>query len=118
MTTLQTVRSFALGAALFGAAAASGHARLLGTSPASGAELAAAPPSLTLSFNESVRLATLTLISGGAQTVLPVDRDAAPAAAATVRLPSLAPGRYEVRWSALTVSDGHAIKGAFSFLIR
>ncbi len=93
------------------------HAKLLGTSPAAGAELAAAPKTLTLDFNESVKLAVLKLSSAGQQIPTPFDSSAS-AAHVAVTLPALAPGTYQVRWSALTVDDGHVVKGEFSFVIR
>jgi methionine-rich copper-binding protein CopC len=35
----------------------------------------------------------------------------------TVELPALAPATYHVQWSALTVDDGHVVKGTFSFVV-
>ena len=93
------------------------HARLLATSPAAGADLKAAPPALTLDFNESVQLAVLTLSADGRQIPVPYDRGAT-GAHVSVALPVLAPGTYQVRWSALTVDDGHVVKGSFSFVIE
>jgi len=92
-----------------------GHAHLLATSPAASASLIAAPRSVTLSFNESVRLAVLKLESATDEVPLPVDRNAAPAKTVTVALPALKPGAYEVRWSAITVDDGHIVTGRFGF---
>ena len=95
----------------------SAHARLLATSPAAGAELAAAPHALTLDFNESVQLAVLKLSSDGREIAVPYDRGAS-GAHVSVALPALAPGTYQVRWSALTVDDGHVVKGSFSFVVK
>ena len=93
------------------------HAKLLSTSPAAGAELAAAPKALTLDFNENVQLAVLKVSSGGKDVAVPYDSGAS-ASHVAVALPALAPGTYQVRWSALTVDDGHVVKGAFSFVIK
>ena len=30
---------------------------------------------------------------------------------------ALAPATYRVQWSALTVDDGHVVKGTFSFVV-
>jgi methionine-rich copper-binding protein CopC len=100
------------------AGVAAGHARLLGEVPAAGAELDASPAALTLRFNEKVRLAVLTLTAAGREIPLAVDRNAAPAATVSVGLPRLAAGHYDVQWSALTDSDGHVVKGAYSFVVR
>ncbi|MGD0503237.1 MAG: copper resistance CopC family protein [Steroidobacteraceae bacterium] len=93
------------------------HAKLLSTSPTAGAELAAAPKVLTLDFNESVKLAVLKVTSAGKEISVPYDGDAS-AAHVTVPLPALAAGTYQVKWSALTVDDGHVVKGAFSFVVK
>ena len=93
------------------------HAKLLSTSPAAGAELAAAPKVLTLDFNESVQLAVLKVSSAGKEVPVPYDSGAS-ASHVAVPLPALAPGSYQVRWSALTVDDGHVVKGVFSFVIK
>ena len=93
------------------------HARLLGTSPAAGAQLEAAPKVLTLRFDENVQLAVLKLSLGGADVPVPFDRGAAAASQVSVALPSLAPGTYRVQWSALTADDGHVVKGTFSFVV-
>jgi copper resistance protein C len=93
-----------------------GHAKLLSASPAAGAQLAAAPPALTLKFNEAVQLAVLKLSTQGKDIPLTFDRSAA-APQVTAALPALAPGTYQVQWSALTVDDGHVVKGSFTFVI-
>ena len=95
----------------------SAHAKLLSTSPSAGAELAAAPKVLTLDFNESVQLAVLKVSAAGKDISVPYDSGAS-AAHVAVPLPALAPGTYQVRWSALTVDDGHVVKGTFSFVIK
>ena len=104
-------------AALLSPITAFAHARLLGTSPAAGAQLDAAPKVLTLRFDENVQLAVLKLSVGGADVPVPFDRGAAAASQVSVALPSLAPGTYRVQWSALTADDGHVVKGTFSFVV-
>lgn len=93
------------------------HAKLRSSIPAADARLPVAPKSLTLSFNESVRLAVLTLTVGGKDIPLTVDRNAPPAPQVSVVLPALAVGRYVVQWSALSVDDGHVSKGTFTFAV-
>jgi len=104
-------------AAMLLAGPAFGHAKLLRTLPAADAQLPAAPPSLTLTFNESVRLAVLTLTADGKTIPVTVDRSLPPAPQVSVPLPALAAGKYQVQWSALSAADGHVTKGAFSFVI-
>lgn len=96
--------------------AALGHAKLLSSSPATGERLEGPPKQLTLTFNEAVELGTLKLSADGKKIPLALDRSTA-AAQVTVPLPALGPGAYRVQWSALTVNDGHVVKGAFWFVI-
>jgi methionine-rich copper-binding protein CopC len=112
------LRSFLPGvAALLIAGPAFGHAKLLRTVPAADAQLRTTPTSLTLSFNENVRLAVLSLTSGSKTIPLTVDRNLPATPEVSVPLPALAAGKYQVRWSALSPDDGHITKGMFSFVI-
>lgn len=114
------VRAWLLAAAAAGAVLTGpvfAHAKLRSSVPAADAQLRAAPKSLTLSFNENVRLAVLTLTLDGKQVPVTVDRSAPPAAQVSVTLPVLAPGKYLVQWSALSVDDGHVSKGSFAFAV-
>lgn len=92
------------------------HAKLMSSSPAAGAQLGTAPQTLTLKFNESVELAALKLSADGKDIPLTLGHAAA-AAEIAVPLPALAAGTYQVQWSALTVDDGHVVKGSFSFVV-
>jgi methionine-rich copper-binding protein CopC len=92
------------------------HAKLESTDPAAGSSVAA-PKSVTLTFGVEVRLATLALRHDGGSVPVKVDRGAAPARAVSVMLPTLAPGLYEVSWSAISANDGHVAKGSFSFTV-
>jgi methionine-rich copper-binding protein CopC len=94
-----------------------GHAKLLRTLPAADAQLPAAPASLTLMFNENVRLAVLTLTADGKTIPVTVDRSLPPAPQVSVPLPALTAGKYQVQWSALSAADGHVTKGTFSFVV-
>ena len=94
-----------------------GHAKLRSTVPAADAQLIEAPKSVTLTFNENVRLAVLSVAAGGRQIPVTVDRSAPAASQVTVTLPALTPGTYQVRWSVLSADDGHATQGTFSFTI-
>jgi copper resistance protein C len=104
-------------AGLILAVPAFGHAKLRSSVPAADAQLQSAPASLTLSFNEAVRLAVLSLDTAGKGIPVTVDRNTPAAAQVTVGLPALAPGKYQVHWSAMSVDDGHVTQGSFSFVI-
>jgi copper resistance protein C len=94
-----------------------GHAKLLATLPAADSQLQATPKTLSLSFNEEVHLAVLTLTSGGKDIPLNVNRAAAAASQVSIALPPLAAGKYQVQWSALSADDGHVTKGTFAFTV-
>jgi methionine-rich copper-binding protein CopC len=93
------------------------HAKLQRSLPDHGAKVTEAPKTLTLSFSESVQLAALSVSTRGKPVPVIIDRVAAAATTVTVPLPALAPGDYEVRWTALSPSDGHAAKGSLVFTI-
>jgi methionine-rich copper-binding protein CopC len=97
--------------------AALGHAKLLSTVPAMGEQLAVAPRQITLEFNEAVQIGVLKLSADGKDIPIKLDPGAAGASKVTVALPALAPATYRVQWSALTVDDGHVVKGTFSFVV-
>ena len=97
--------------------AALGHAKLLSTVPTTGEQLAVAPKQMTLQFNEAVQIGVLKLSADGKDIPIALDRGAAAASKVTVALPALAPATYRVQWSALTVDDGHVVKGTFSFIV-
>jgi methionine-rich copper-binding protein CopC len=96
----------------------SAHAKLLNTSPADGAQLAEPPKALTLSFAEAVKLASVTVTSGELVVPVTVDRTTKAASSVVVPLPALAPGRYQVRWSAVSTDDGHVSKGLLTFTVE
>jgi copper resistance protein C len=104
-------------AAMLSPITAFAHAKLLGSSPAPGAQLGVPPKALTLRFDEKVQLAVLKLSAGGTDIPVPFDRSVQAAPEVSVALPSLAPGTYRVQWSALTADDGHVVKGTFSFVV-
>jgi copper resistance protein C len=108
--------SAAAASALLVSGLAWGHAKLQATVPAADAEVPA-PRSLTLKFNEEVRLAVLTVATGGKALSVKIDRSAAAAREVSVALPALAPGVYQVDWSAMSSGDGHVVKGRFSFTV-
>jgi methionine-rich copper-binding protein CopC len=93
------------------------HAKLQSSVPASNAQLAHTPPTLTLNFSEEAQLAVLKLTSSGTSVPVPLDRNAKASSTIVVTLPALKPGTYDVQWSAIAQDDGHVTKGSFSFTV-
>ena len=93
------------------------HAKLQSSSPADNAQLSEAPKTLTLKFSEAAQLAVLKLVRDGKEIPVPLDKGAKAGQSFTLTLPSLAPGKYTVQWSAMAADDGHVTKGSFSFSI-
>ena len=95
-----------------------GHAKLVSSSPASGAQVPQVPKAITLTFNEEAKLAALTLFHSGKETAVAVDKSAPAAKSMVVPVTGLTPGAYEVHWTAIATDDGHVTKGSFSFTIE
>lgn len=104
-------------AGVIAAAPAFAHAKLQQSSPTNGAQVAEPPATLSMSFNEAVTLAAVSIMTGGKSVPVTVDREAKPAKTVVVRLPALEPGPCEVRWSAMSPADGHVMKGTLSFTV-
>ena len=100
------------------AAPAMAHAFLQHASPGAGATLAVPPKEVVLEFSESLEAAF-----SGVDVIDVTGRDieAAPAvisgASMRVSLKTLAPGRYHVRWHAVSV-DTHRTAGAYDITIK
>ncbi|WP_322921318.1 copper resistance protein CopC [Nocardioides renjunii] len=109
----------ALATLLLGSSSASAHAELVETDPAEGAVVETAPETVTLTFNEPVRLTSqeVAVYDAAGQ---PVDATASAGGTdVTVDLPGaagLADGTYVVSWNVLS-SDGHPISGALTFSV-
>lgn len=101
------------------AAAAASHSLLLESTPAAGSTVAAAPPTLSLRFNNRVekRLSRLRLLNErGEPLPLAMPASDGPADRLSAPLPPLAPGAYRVEWQVLS-TDGHVVSGRFSFRV-
>jgi methionine-rich copper-binding protein CopC len=109
--------TLALAAALALANVSDGHARLVTSSPAGGAQVGESPRVVTLAYDEAVKLAKLTLTRDGKTITVAVDSSAPGAKSVTVPMPPLAPGAYELHWTALSTDDGHVTKGTFTFTV-
>jgi copper resistance protein C len=94
------------------------HAFLQHASPGAGATLAAAPKEIVLEFSEP-----LEPTFSGVSVTDAADRDVESSPAAIsgttmrVALKALAPGRYRVRWHAVSV-DTHRTEGAYDIAIK
>jgi methionine-rich copper-binding protein CopC len=115
----RVLAALALGAiALLAAApAASAHAGIESSSPRNGAQLHAAPKSITLAFGETVRLdgTGSRLIDGHGVTVAAAVR-AEGHTVTFVPRQALAAGRYVAAWHLIS-TDGDAVEGAIAFTI-
>jgi copper transport protein len=98
------------------ASPARAHAALVRAAPADGAVLAAAPPALTLTFNEPVSPLLIRLIGPDGE---PIATPAVAAENATVTVaapPNLKRGTHVLSWRVIS-ADGHPVGGALMFSI-
>ncbi|MGQ0574341.1 MAG: copper resistance CopC family protein [Pseudonocardia sp.] len=103
---------------LLGAGPALAHTRLLGSDPADGTTLAAAPERVSLEFNEAMQAefstVTVTGPDGAAWQTGPV---AADGTTVSVALLPLGPaGRYEIGYRVVS-DDGHPVAGTVGFVL-
>ncbi|WP_210504501.1 copper resistance CopC/CopD family protein [Nocardioides xinjiangensis] len=109
----------ALALVFLGATPASAHAELIETDPAEGAVVQTAPETVTLTFNEPVRLTAQEIaVYDAAGGAVP---STATAGGTEVRVgltgaADLADGTYVVSWNVLS-GDGHPISGALTFSV-
>jgi len=102
-------------AGLGSATTASAHSQLERTDPANGAQLAALPDEITLTFNQGVLgVGTAVEVTGPAGSVIDgaptvIDKEVRQA----IR-PGSAAGDYTVLWR-VTSADGHPVSGQFTF---
>ena len=107
--------------ALVPASPAAAHNTLLSSDPADGAALTELPTQMTLVFDKSVPLDTLSIElidATGVRTTLSGSTHGASGDTVVVTpLPALTPGEVTTRWR-LVGPDGHTITGRVSFTIR
>jgi len=100
------------------APAASAHAFLEHAEPRVGSTVAKAPDQVTLRFSEALEPAfsTLQVLDAAGKRVDRNDRKVDPANASVMRVsvPPLGPGKYRVKWRALS-ADTHVTQGDFTF---
>jgi copper transport protein len=104
------------------APAVSAHAGLLGSNPAAGATLGAAPTELTLSLSERVvpALSSITVVDSRGAAYQLGRPEPAPGDPLTLVVPVRPPGRgvYTVKWRVDSAVDGHATTGAYQFGVQ
>jgi len=100
---------------LMSASPALAHAALKLSTPKAGTTVAA-PQNLSLTFTENVRLTAVRLTNAGKNIAVETDRAAPAKDTFSLPLSTLAPGTYQVRWTALG-ADGHAVNGTFTFTV-
>jgi copper resistance protein C len=105
--------------ALSASTGATAHSLLLESSPAAGATLSAAPPQISLRFNNRIEknLSSIRVLDerGAPQPVtMLAGEGAADRLIATVS--ALTPGAWRVEWQVLS-TDGHIVSGRFSFRV-
>ena len=118
MNTKTIIAACALIAASAGAQA---HAKLESSLPKANSELAGAPAQIRLRFNEPLEAAfsKIALVDARqAAVALPaIAIDKADPKVMFAAPPPLKPGKYEVRWTAMT-RDGHKVKGQYAFSVK
>jgi methionine-rich copper-binding protein CopC len=121
MTYLKIATVTAAALALFTAADAQAHAKLLSSSPTDGATVAA-PRQIVLSFSEKLqpKFSTARLVMPTMSNMpMPAKATVAKDGKTLVVTPTkpLMAGDYAVQWTAVT-ADTHRIEGKVSFVVR
>lgn len=113
------------GLALFASTAALAHPKLVSTTPASQATVAA-PANISLTFSETllpVSGAELTMTKMPGMTMPPMKMQAKAAPSADAKTLVITPARplpvgtYRVDWHVVS-TDTHAVKGTFEFTVK
>jgi methionine-rich copper-binding protein CopC len=109
-----------LAASVLVAGQASAHAKLVASTPAANATVAA-PQAIRLTFSEKLAPAfstfELTMADG---MKAPVKTSVSQDRKTITGVPKsrLAPGGYKITWRAASVDDGHRMDGAFTFTVK
>ncbi len=127
MNALTTLKTLAFGSALLSSAAAFAHPKLLSSTPADKAEVAA-PAAIELQFSETLvkQFSGATLVMTGMPGMAdhgPMKVSAAvsgsddPKTMVIKPANPLMPGSYRVEWRAVS-SDTHPVTGAITFKVK
>ena len=102
---------------LGGVGAAQAHTRFIGSDPANGAILTAAPAAAKLTFNEDLLPGSAKVRLDGPSGTAAVGEVVVKAATVAAALPpDLGSGTYTLTWR-VTSADGHPVSGAFRFTL-
>ena len=99
-------------------AAALAHAKMTASKPADGSTVTAGVSEIELNFSHPLRL-SMVHVRDAAQHDVPLKSKLPTplASAVKVGVESLAPGPYQVSWTAVA-EDGHVMKGTFAFTVE
>jgi copper transport protein len=109
----------ALALVLLGGSPAAAHAELVETDPAEGAVVETAPETVTLTFNEPVRLTSQEIAvydAGGDPVASTAGATGTEVTVGLTDAAGLEDGTYVVSWNVLS-GDGHPISGALTFSV-
>ena len=108
-----------LAAAIFlAAASANAHSVVVATQPASGAVLSAMPQNLEIEFAKPIRITRVKITRGDDSWAdLDLGDENSFQTLFELPLPNPGAGLYRIEWRGLS-SDGHAMKGAFTFQVQ
>jgi methionine-rich copper-binding protein CopC len=93
------------------------HSPLRATAPMDGAEIAAAPETISLTFAKDIRLTRVTA-TGSADQAQELDLSGHKGFATdfTLAFTGIGTGVYQIEWRGLG-NDGHALRGVFAFTV-
>lgn len=99
-------------------AAVSADAELVATVPEAGSTVDASPPTVSATFDDELRSSksSIEVIGADGMTIAEGGLSSDDARKLVVAVPALAPGTYEVRWTAAS-SDGHILRDTFRFTV-
>ena len=98
------------------AGVAHAHAHLEKSQPARNSTVSVLPKNVVLEFNEAVQITALTLQTGEGKARDLVPLPTAARKEITVPMPTLATGRYMIKWRAVS-DDNHVMSGEVPFTV-
>jgi methionine-rich copper-binding protein CopC len=102
--------------AAMGVGPAAAHASLVGSSPADGSTVATAPKKVTLTFDETMRMPSVIVVSDADGTRVTRGRTSVIDNIASVRVGIRSSGNYIVVFRVVS-ADGHPVSGRVSFTV-
>lgn len=94
------------------------HAKMTASKPADGSTVVAGLSEIEIDFSAPLRVSMLHVRDANKHEIaLKSELPATFAPAVKVNVEALAPGNYEVSWTAVA-EDGHVMKGAFAFVVK